>query len=86
MAGLPASTIARAKVILAGLEGDELSHTGRPSFTSSTNSKQSQIGLFEHSPAMYDEAIAEILKVDLDQITPVDALLLLAKLKDDLSG
>jgi len=86
LAGLPAPTIARAKVILAGLEGDELSHAGRPSFTSSTNSKQSQIGLFERSPASHDEAIAEISKVDLDQITPVDALLLLAKLKDDLSG
>jgi len=86
LAGLPAPTIARAKVILAGLEGDELSHAGRPSFTSSTNSKQSQIGLFERAPTRHAEAIAEISKIDLDQITPVDALLLLAKLKEDLSG
>ena len=86
LAGLPASTIARAKVILAGLEGDELSRAGRPSFTSSTNSNQSQIGLFEHPPTKSDQAMMQIKKVNLDQITPVDALLLLAKLKDDLSG
>lgn len=85
LAGLPPSTIARAKVILAELEGDELSHAGRPSYGSTTDSKQSQIGLFERSPTKAEEAMAKILKIDLDQITPVDALLLLTRLKDDMS-
>ena len=85
LAGLPASTIARAKIILAGLEGDELSHAGRPSFTSSSYSDQSQMGLFERRSEKHGNVIGQIAEIDLDQIAPVDALLFLAKLKSDIS-
>ncbi|MEE3202553.1 MAG: DNA mismatch repair protein MutS [Acidobacteriota bacterium] len=85
LAGLPASTIARAKVILAGLEGDELSHAGRPSFDSASISDQSQMGLFEGRSEKHNTVIAQIAGIDLDQITPVDALQFLAGLKDDIS-
>jgi len=85
LAGLPAPTIARAKVILAGLEGDELSHTGRPSFDNSIQSKQAQIGLFELSSTKNDDVVAQIAEIDLERITPVDAMLFLARLKDDIS-
>ncbi len=85
LAGLPASTIARAKVILAELEGDELSHAGRPSFSSCATSDQSQMGLFERSSDKHNKVIAQIAEIDLDRIAPVEALLLLAKLKGDIS-
>ena len=85
LAGLPPSTIARAKVILAGLEGDELSRGGRPSLSNSSVSAVPQMGLFEGPATKGDEVATKLAKLDLDQITPVDAMLFLAELKRDIS-
>jgi len=85
LAGLPPSTIARAKVILAELEGDELSRGGRPSLNSASVSAVAQIGLFEALPTKGDEVATKLAKLDLDQITPFDAMLFLAELKRDIS-
>ena len=85
LAGLPPSTIARAKVILAELEGDELSRGGRPSLNSASASAVPQIGLFEALPTKGDEVATKLAKLDLDQITPFDAMLFLAELKRDIS-
>jgi DNA mismatch repair protein MutS len=47
LAGLPASVVARAKAILAGLERDELSRGGRPTLSGSPGDVQNeQLGLF----------------------------------------
>ena len=85
LAGLPPSTIARAKVILAGLEGDELSRGGRPSLSNSSVSAVPQMGLFEGPATKGDEVATKLAKLNLDQITPVDAMLFLAELKRDIS-
>jgi DNA mismatch repair protein MutS len=87
LAGLPASVVARAKEILRGLESDELSRGGRPTLSGTAGDPQSdQLGLFacpaDTGPYTEPDAIAGRLKeIDVDGITPRQALELLAELK-----
>ena len=87
LAGLPASVVARAKEILRGLESDELSRGGRPTLSGTVGDAQTdQLGLFarpaESGPYAEHDALAERLKaIDVDGITPRQALELLAELK-----
>ena len=81
LAGLPAKTVARAKQILAGLERDELSRGGRPALAAAEVAPQPQLGLFAAVPATDTVVAGRLREVDLDQMTPLDALTLLAQLK-----
>ncbi|HUK33378.1 MAG TPA: DNA mismatch repair protein MutS, partial [Vicinamibacterales bacterium] len=84
LAGLPASVIARAREILQALEHDELARGGRPSVSGTRTDAQRQLGLFQ-APADDDSRLRERLAaVDVDRLTPLDALSLLADLKKDL--
>ena len=81
LAGLPPKTVERAKQILAGLERDELSRGGRPTLAGADADPQAQLGLFV-APPVTDTAVVQRLRgVDLDRMTPLDALTLLAELK-----
>jgi DNA mismatch repair protein MutS len=85
LAGLPARTVERAKQILAGLERDELSRGGRPTLTGADPDPQAQLALFA-APSETATAVARRLReVDLDQMTPLEALTLLADLKRDVA-
>ena len=92
LAGLPASVVARAKEILRGLESDELSRGGRPTLSGTAGDPQSdQLGLFarpaDTGPYTEPDAIADRLKeIDVDGITPRQALELLAELKKLADG
>ena len=80
LAGLPPSVVVRAREILNGLERDELSRGGRPSLSGSGERRQ-QLGLFQ-APAAGDDALrARLRAVDVDNLTPLQALALLAELK-----
>jgi DNA mismatch repair protein MutS len=80
LAGLPPSVVVRAREILNGLERDELSRGGRPSLSGSGEKRQ-QLGLFQ-TPAAEDDALrARLRAVDVDNLTPLQALALLAELK-----
>ena len=80
LAGLPPSVVVRAREILNGLERDELSRGGRPSLSGSGERRQ-QLGLFQ-TPAAGDDALrARLRAVDVDNLTPLQALALLAELK-----
>jgi DNA mismatch repair protein MutS len=83
LAGLPRPVIARAREILQALEQDALTRGGRPSIAGTPHEPpQQQLGLFQ-TPA--NGRVAERLRaVDLDQTTPLEALRLLAELKQDL--
>jgi DNA mismatch repair protein MutS len=85
LAGLPEATIARAKHILAGLERDELSRGGRPTLTSAQADPQTQLGLFASAPVADSAVEARLREVDLDSMTPLEALTLLAELKRESS-
>jgi DNA mismatch repair protein MutS len=85
LAGLPQSVIARAREILGALERDELTRGGRPSVSGTATDPQRQLGLFQSVPA--DDRLRERLTaVDVDRITPLEALGLLAELKKAAQG
>jgi DNA mismatch repair protein MutS len=81
LAGLPRGVIDRAREILQALERDELSRGGRPSLSGTPSEPQQQLGLFQQTPVVDDRLRAALDAVDIDRITPLEALSLLAELK-----
>jgi DNA mismatch repair protein MutS len=81
LAGLPSTVVARAREILSGLERDELSRGGRPSLSGAAAERQ-QLGLFEAPAAEADALRRKLREIDINQLTPLQALTLLAELKD----
>ena len=87
LAGLPPATVTRARVILAGLERDELSRGGRPSFSAAPSEPAGQLGLFQQTPPSIHRDVAErIAALDLERLTPLEALVLLGELKETLAN
>ena len=94
LAGLPPSVVARAREILNGLERDELSRGGRPSLNASSlnlgpNSESDasrQLGLFQVSAPAEDPLVGRIKAIDVDNLTPLQALSLIAELKREAGG
>ena len=81
LAGLPAGVIDRAKDILRGLERDELSRGGRPTLSGAPGDAASpQLGLFAQ-PTDDNEVVRRLRSLDVDDVTPRQALELLAELK-----
>jgi DNA mismatch repair protein MutS len=80
LAGLPRSVVDRAREILGALEQDELARGGRPSVTSTPGEPQQQLGLFQNPPAD-DRLRQRLLAIDVNAMTPIEALTLLAALK-----
>jgi DNA mismatch repair protein MutS len=79
LAGMPPAVVDRAREILTALEQDELTRGGRPSVTRLASDPQRQLGLFE--VAQEDRFSARLKAVDVDRLTPLEALTLLAELK-----
>ncbi len=77
MAGLPESVTNRAKEILRSLEDKEYKRKNKDEF---------QISMFESAVTEFrDEALRKMLEeVDINNITPLDAMNVLKKMKDDL--
>jgi len=85
LAGLPPPVIQRAGEILAALERDELTRGGRPALSGTPSEPQQQLGLFQAAHTPQSDAIRERLAdVDVDRMTPLDALTLVAELKREL--
>jgi DNA mismatch repair protein MutS len=83
LAGLPPAVVARAREILLGLEHDELSRGGRPSLSGVGDDRRQQLALFQ-APASDDDPVHQKLRnLDVNQITPIQALTLLAELKSE---
>ncbi len=81
LAGLPAAVVSRAREILTGLERDELSRGGRPSLSGAPPDRQQQLGLFQ-APSPADDPLRRRLReIDVNQLTPLQALTLLAELR-----
>ncbi|MEP7145498.1 MAG: DNA mismatch repair protein MutS, partial [bacterium] len=77
MAGLPDSVTKRAKEILRSLEDKEYRRKNKDEF---------QISMFESAVTEFrDEALRKLIdEVDIDNITPLDAINILKRMKDDL--
>ena len=80
LAGLPAPVVLRAAEILSSLERDELARGGRPSLSGAPPSSQRQLTLFQ-SPADTHPVVDRLRALDVDRLTPLEALNLLASLK-----
>jgi DNA mismatch repair protein MutS len=85
LAGLPPVVVTRASEILSSLEQDELTRSGRPSLSGQPIAEQNQPGLFE-AAVLQNQLASRLRNIDLDRITPLEALSLLAKLKEDVKG
>jgi DNA mismatch repair protein MutS len=90
LAGLPREVIERARDVLANLEREELSRDGRPKLAGASGPpaagatpSPAQLGLF--APAD-DPVLAELRGVELDKLTPIEALNFLAGLKKRLDS
>jgi DNA mismatch repair protein MutS len=86
LAGLPPTVVARAREILNGLERDELSRGGRPSLSASAGDGTKQLGLFQAPPASDDRTLVRLRSLDVDNLTPMQALSLIAELKREAGG
>ena len=84
LAGLPDITVQRAKEILNGLENDELSRGGRPTFSGQQTRHDMQPGLFSSPPTTYQHLAKQLQDIDINQLTPIEALALLAELKKEI--
>jgi DNA mismatch repair protein MutS len=80
LAGLPPAVVSRAREILNGLERDELSRGGRPSL-SADGVKNRQLGLFQEPAPIEHPVVARLRQADVDNLTPLQALSLLAELR-----
>jgi DNA mismatch repair protein MutS len=80
LAGLPRPVVERAREILGALERDELMRGGRPTVSGTPAEPQRQLGLFQ-SQAPDDHLRDRLAALDLDRMTPLEALTLLAELK-----
>src|SRR5262249_19945975 len=80
LAGLPAPVVVRAREILNGLEREELHGGGRPSSRGAAEPRQ-QLGLFQAPPPEDDRFRERLRGIDVDNLTPLQALTLLADLK-----
>ena len=85
LAGLPLPVIERARAILSALERDELTRGGRPSVSGTTTDPQQQLGLFQ-TPAPDDRLRQRLAAVDVDRMTPLEALTFLSELKRDAAS
>jgi DNA mismatch repair protein MutS len=83
LAGLPPSVVMRAREILNGLERDELSRGGRPSLSGAGAETRQQPGLFQAPTAERDAVHLRLRELDIDQLTPLQALTILAELKHE---
>jgi DNA mismatch repair protein MutS len=83
LAGMPPEVISRARTILAALEEDAMARGGRPSLTGQPAEERRQMGLFE-TPTAVDVVASRLRDTDIDRLTPLEALTLLADLKRDV--
>ncbi len=84
LAGLPGEVIQRAKEILNTLENNSFDLQGKPVIAGkSTESASLQLDLFRDD--LRNEVIETIRNVSLDNLTPIQALNLLAEIKNKLN-
>jgi DNA mismatch repair protein MutS len=85
LAGMPAPVVARAQEILRNLERTEFDREGRPRLAHSGGDVERpgrQLALFSGAD---EAALEDLRRADLDRMTPLEAMTLLAEIKKRLS-
>ncbi|MBM3300183.1 MAG: DNA mismatch repair protein MutS, partial [Deltaproteobacteria bacterium] len=84
LAGIPAAVLTRAREILSNLEKEEIDPAGHPRLSRHRNPARKdqdgpyQVELFAHPG---DELLRDLEQIEIDRLTPLDALNLLAEWK-----
>ncbi|MDH4196503.1 MAG: DNA mismatch repair protein MutS [Candidatus Aminicenantes bacterium] len=90
LAGIPRAVIDRAREILFNLEKQEFDDAGRPrlAYREPGDRDRSQLFLFseDRETALLQDMKARILGLDLEGLTPREALEALGRLRDELTG
>jgi DNA mismatch repair protein MutS len=81
LAGLPPAVVERAAAILKSLEQDELQRGGRPSLSGTAAAEQRQLALFQRLAPDPHPLVARLKELDVDRLSPLEALNLLAELR-----
>ncbi len=85
LAGIPDSVIERAKEILVNLESEEIDPAGRPRLARQSR-KKGKPSEEAYQPELFgyrgDDLLKELEKIDANNITPLDALKLIAEWKN----
>jgi DNA mismatch repair protein MutS len=90
LAGLPPEVVDRAKEVLQNLEKEEFNESGFPKLARSGRKGAAQmvptpqLGLFGPPPPKPSAIEEELKKIDVNNLTPIEALNLLAQLKRQL--
>jgi DNA mismatch repair protein MutS len=89
LAGLPREVVERAREILAELEGRKAEERELPLFYAAE--RREEYGApekpeGERLPPEVERVLEELLKVEVSTTTPLEALMLLARLKESLKG
>ncbi|RKQ63365.1 DNA mismatch repair protein MutS [Thermovibrio guaymasensis] len=85
IAGLPKEVIERAREILAELEGKR-NDSELPLFSAAEPKVEYRVEKVEVLPPEVERVISEIEKIEVSTTTPLEALMLLARLKESLKG
>jgi DNA mismatch repair protein MutS len=83
LAGLPAGVVGRAREILQALERDELARGGRPSLSRTPSEPQQQLPLFQAASTAGQHIVDRLRQLEVNELTPLAALTLIADLKRD---
>jgi len=86
LAGLPPAVVGRAREILSALERDALTRGGRPALAQTPTAPQQQLPLFQAPPSAGERVVERLAELDVDRITPLEALGLLSDLKKMSQG
>jgi len=84
LAGVPKNVIQRAQTILKNLESHTIDPTGKPKFAPHPKSKQPhemQMLLFSFP---HEDIIDRFRDLDIDSMTPLEALLKIKELQDEI--
>lgn len=88
IAGMPPSIVRRASTILKQLEADnaQVGSAGKPNVENVTTTDGMQMSLFQLDDPVLSQIRDEILHLDIDHLTPMDALNKLNDIKRILNG
>ncbi|MFH1664905.1 MAG: DNA mismatch repair protein MutS, partial [Candidatus Omnitrophota bacterium] len=85
LAGMPGSVISRAREILNNLQKDSFMGNIRSRFSGPKRARQEQLDFFENTREEHP-VVEKIRKMNLDHLTPLDALTKMAEFKKEIEG
>jgi DNA mismatch repair protein MutS len=85
LAGMPSAVVARAQEILRNLERTEFDREGRPRLAHSRDEADRAVRQLALFSGQDEAALEDLRRADVDRMTPLEALALLAEIKRRLS-